>query len=452
MSVNQLLHIGRRALQTYDAGLNSVAQNVANAESEGYSRRRLRMSSETTHSPGVIMGPPGTSDRMAGVSVESFERMRDRLLQDASREAQTGLGAAEEEARLLGNIESAFAVGTDGSLTRTMNDFWNAWSDVADNPTDTGARQALLSKAESLTTAFNRIDQDLQRLDAEATQALQGGVESANSLITRLADLNGQIETARAAGSPDLGAEDERDQVVKQLSELAPVNVQENDNEYTVSINGKTVVEGTTAQTLEMDGASGILELKGTDTALALSNEDGKLGAWTHTLGTTLPGIRGALDTLANNLTTEVNAAHQSGYGLNDATGGRDFFDPAGTSASSIRLSASLTPDQVAASSAPNENGNADNALNLFDLRNTAGLDDAAIDLVSDVGSQLASANKRASAESAVLTQTEGMERGVSGVSLDEEMANMIKYQQGYAASARIVRTAQEMMDTLLSL
>lgn len=447
MSINQLLHIGQRALQAYDAGMNAVAQNVANADTEGYHRRRVTMSSDATGSNGVIIGPPGATDRMAGVSVQQFERVRDRLLSASAREAQTGLGGAEEEARIMGGVEGAFAVGTDGSLSNTLGDFWNAWSDVADNPTDIGARETLLSSAASLTSTFGQIDQDLSRIQNETQNVLSRGVEDANGLITKIADLNGQIQSARAAGSPNLSAEDERDQLVKQLASFAPVNVQEKDAGYMVSINGKNVVQGDNAQTLSLDETSNTLSLDGTTTQLSLSNEQGKLGAWTHTLQTALPGVRNDLDALADKIVTDVNDLHEDGYNLND-NDGIAFF--AGNSASTISVNPNLTPEQIAASDVQGEHGNANQALDILDLRE--GIDNEAVRIVTDVGTQVEQANKRASSQSAVLAQAEGMERGVSGVSLDEEMTKMIEYQQAYAASSRVIQTAQQMMDTLLSL
>lgn len=470
MSINQLLEISRRSFQTYDAGLNTVAQNVANAETEGYHRRRINLASSSTEAPGVLMGPPGKAERMTGVSIESYERVRDRLFATSAREARTGMGAAEEESRILGGVESTFAVGSDGSLSNVLNDFWNAWSDVADNPTDAGAREALLGRAQTLTTTFNRINRDMEQLRSETKQVLSGGISTVNSTLERIGELNAQIQKARSAGSPNLTAEDERDQLVDKLAEFAPVQVQEDDaTGYTVTMHGLTVVQGSDAQALELKTTSRTpppnfpsetteIQLKGTNVTFpTLTSDDGKLGAWTRTLNKTLPGVRNDLDALVNDIVTKVNTQHTAGYDLNGNPGG-DFFDASSTTASTMKLDAAMTdPALIAAAAEDPANpgtsdgpGNGDQALAIFDERGP--IEDEAIRIASDLGSQVEEANKRASAQSAALAQVESMAQGVSGVSLDEEMTKMIEYQQGFAASARVLRTAQSMMDTLLAM
>lgn len=463
MGINQLLEISRRSFRTFDAGMNTVAQNIANAETEGYHRRRLTLSSVDTGSPGLIMGAPGDTDRMGGVSISNYERVRDRLFESSARQAHTGLGGAEQESRILSGVESAFAVGTDGSLTNVLNDFWGAWSNVADNPTDSGAREALLGQAGTLSQTLNRLDGDFAKLRTETNQALSDGVNQINSLLSRVGELNGQIQKAQAAGSPNFSAEDERDQIVRQLAEFVPIQVQEDPPEgYTIALNGMTLVQGKETQQLEQTttpytGPDNYpaetvgLRIKDTTVDLAsLDASDGKLGAWMEALNTDLPDVRNQLDALASDLVSTVNAEHQNAYDLNDNTGA-DFFDAGGTTAGTIQLDAALTdPEDVAVSSAAGQPGNADAALNLLNGRDA--IDNQAIDLLSEVGSRVNAANQRASAQSATLAQVDGMAKGVSGVSLDEEMTKMIEYQQSFSAAARVLQTAQQMMDTLLAM
>ena len=381
---------------------------------------------------------------------------------DAHR-VQTGLGGAEEESRILSGIESTFAVGTDGSLTNVLNDFWGAWSDVASNPTDTGAREALMSQADTLSQTFHRLDRDFAKLRTETNRALSDGVDQINSLASRVGELNEQIQQAQASGSPNFSAEDERDKIVRQLSELAPIQVQEDDPAgYTIALNGMSLVQGGSTQELELTTTPATgpdnfpsetmgLRIKDTNVDLpALDSEDGKLGAWMNALNSDLPDTRNQLDALANDIVTTVNAEHSNAYDLNDNTGD-NFFDNGATTASTIQLDANLTSaEDIAVSSAAGQPGNADAANNLLNGREA--IDNQAIDLVSGVGSKVNAANQRASAQSAALAQADGMARGVSGVSLDEEMTKMIEYQQSFSAAARVLQTSQEMMDTLLAM
>ena len=461
MGISQLIRISRRSFRTFDAGMNTVAQNIANAETEGYTRRRITLGTVATDASGVVIGPPGETDRMGGVNISNYERVRDRLFEQQGRQAETGLGGAEEESRILGGIESTFAVGTDGSLTNVLNDFWGAWGDVANNPTDTGAREALLSQGDALTQTFRRLDGDFAKLRTETDRALSDGVDQVNTLVNRLGDLNQQIQKAQASGSPNFAAEDERDQVVRQLAEFAPIQVQEDDPAgYTVALNGMTLVQGGSTQELEVvtspySGANNFppetvgLHIKDTNIDLpALDASEGKLGALTTALNTELPDVRNGLDALAADVVSTVNAEHAGAYDLNDNTGD-DFFDAGATTANTIQLDVNLTSaEDIAVASAPGQPGNADAANALLNGRE--GIDSQAVDLVASVGSKVSAANQRASAQSAALAQVNGMAKGVSGVSLDEEMTKMIEYQQSFSAAARVLQTAQQMMDTLL--
>lgn len=468
MSINQILEIGRRSLRTFRSGLNTVSQNLANAESEGYHRRRITLSSAATDARGVIIPPPGETDRLAGVDVGNFERLRDRVFTSMMREAQTGFGAGEEEARLLDGVEGVFASGTDGSLTNTLSEFWNAWSDVADNPTDIGTREALLRRSEGLASTFNRIDDDLNRLRGEAVGELERGVDDINEKLNRIAELNQRIRHAENSGSPNYSAADERDQLVREVAEYVPVKVLEDQQDgYQVSVNGMMVVQGTEVVELEVQDSATppnppdkLVYFEGTNKTFqpaTSDRKDGKIGAWLRTINDTMRDVKDDVDTLVDDIVTQVNTLHTAGYDLNGNPGG-DFFDAGGTTAGTMAMDAAMTdPELIAAAAEDPANpgnsdgpGNSDQALAIFDLRED--IENEAIRIVSDVGNRLDEAQKTASAQSGVLAQTEAMERGTSAVSIDEELTKMIEYQQSFTASSRVVQTAQEMMDTLLAM
>mgnify|MGYP006266121569 CR=1 FL=1 len=482
MGINQIIEMGRRSLRTFNAGLNTVSQNISNAESEGYHRRRITINSVATDSKGVIIGPPGATDRLGGAGVGSFERLRDRLFTAMGREATTGLGAGEEEARLLDGVESVFGVGTDGSLTNVLNEFWNGWSDVADNPTDIGTREALLRKAQNLTSTLNRVDQDLNRIRGEAEAALGRNVADINDKLNRIAELNERINTSNNSGSPNYSAQDERDQLVKDIAEYVPVKVLEDQQDgYQVTVNGLSVVQGTNVVELDVqDGPTPpnppdkLVFFEGTNKTFQPAPNrrgDGKLGAQLRVLNDSLRAVQSDLDTVASDIVNQVNTIHSNGYDLNGVVGGT-FFDPANTTAGDISLSddlrdpdgpgpqpvgPTLLPERIAAAAedpaSPGTSdgpGNSDQALAIFDLREP--IENETIRIISDVGNQLDEAQKTSSAQSGVLAQVDAMASGTAGVSIDEELTRMIEYQQSFAASSRIIQTAQQMMDTLLAI
>ena len=463
MSVNLLIEMSRRSFRSLNGAMNTVNQNVANINTEGYARRRVTLQADSIASPGVIMATPHGTTTGSGVSIQSYERVRDGLLAAAGWDAHTSLGAAQEDQRLLGALEGIFPVG-EGSVNNQLNAFWNAWADLADHPTDNGVRLVLRSKASGLVSTLNRTDEALSLLKEGTEGVLAVGVEEINKTLREIGDLNPTIQAARHSGSPDLVAEDRRDQLVKNLSAFGPVRMQDDpETGYTVSFNGMAVVQGDKVFEMNLDTSGATPRVLYGDSSVeynAPAGDDGQLGAWLRMLNQTLPDTRQALDDIATALVTEVNALHSTGYGLDGATG-RDFFDATALSAGSIRLSTDVLADSqaIAASGDPTAQGDNTIALDIASLRTqpvlnggTETIETFATNLVADIGAGVQKASLQAVGQTAVLDHLAGMEQGVSGVSLDEEMTNLIQYQQAFAASARVLDTAQQMFDTLLAL
>ncbi len=463
MSISQLIEISRRSFRTLNGAMNTVSQNIANVNTEGYSRRRVTLQADSIASPGIIMPTPMGTPTGTGVSIQSYERVRDGLLAAAGWDARTSLGAAQEDQRLLGALEGIFPIG-EGSIDNELNDFWNAWADLADHPTDNGVRMALRSKASGLASTLNRTDEALLLFQEGAEGVLTVGVNEINKTLREIGDLTGTIQSARFRGSPDLVAEDRRDYLVKNLSTFGPVRVQDNAKTgYTVSMNGMAVVQGAQVFEMNLDTSGATPRVFFGETTVeynAPAGDDGQLGSWLRLLQQTLPDTRQTLNEVAAALVTEVNALHSAGYGLDGGTG-RDFFDAAALSAGSIRLSSDVLADSqaIAASADPTALGDSTVALDIAGLRtksvlngNTETIETFAINLIAGIGAGVQKASLQAVGQAAVLDHLTGMERGVSGVSLDEEMIHLIQYQQAFAATARVLDTAQQMFDTLLRL
>lgn len=453
MSILRIYEIARRSLQSTSAAINTAGQNIANANTEGYSRQRVTLQPDSIASRGIHSRSFLNESTGVGVSVAEYQRIRDTLLDATSWEARAAQGSGEEEARILSALEGAFAVGSDGSLLNVFNDFWDAWNDVANHPTDTSARTALLNKADALTTTLHRTAQDVDTLKVETQTALTDGVDTVNGLIEEIATLNKDIREAEFTGVGDYAAEDKRDQLVKELASYVPVQVQQKEQGYTITVDGMSVVQGDHATPLTIETNAGVPTIYFGDTGVAFdppAGDDGKLGALQRTVASTIPDVVDQLDALAADLVTTVNGEHTNGYGLDNGTG-RDFFDSTQLTASTITRSDDVdAPEKVGAASGPDLPGDSTIAQNIYDLRD--GLTGDAVDLISDVGSKVEQAQKRSAGASATVEYLDGLAQGVSGVSIDEEMTRLIEYQQSFAASARVLQTAQSMMDTLLAI
>ena len=465
MSINQLIELTRRSFEANSAAINTIGQNIANEQTEGYRRRRIELRAETLSGTGTQIRNPENVSLGLGVSVQSIDSIRDQLLASSAWEARAGLGAADEESRLLAAVENLLPVNIDGSLSDVLNRFWNAWSDLSNNPEDIGVRQSLLARGEALASTLNRVAADLDALETQIRGDLSARVDEFNEKLQRIADLNVQIQAQRANNTPDLASEDERAMLVKELSELAPVHVEITDLEaYNITVNGVTVVQGKDFEPLNLDTVPAVPTLTYQTSGIgynAPAGDDGRLGALMRTVNTTIADAKASLDTLASTLVDRINTLHTTGYGLDGVTG-RNFFDPTGLAAGTIAISADISEARfIAASDNPDGTALGDNdiASAIFAERtatqgtlNNQTFENFSISLVTGIGSKLESATAQYEGHEAVVSYLDALERGASGVSVNEELTNLIQYQQSFAAAARVLNTAQSMFDTLLSL
>ncbi len=323
MSVNSLFDIGSTSLRAVGEKIDATSQNIANAESEGYRRRRVSLSSRSVAATGLYASNGAQDVTSSGVGVEQFERVRDGMLVGARNEARSSESAAREEGRVLGVLEGALATDTDASLSASLQGLADGFSNLANNPESQGVRESVLGRARQLTDTFGRLDQRLGELTSSTTKALASNVEKANGLLDKVASLNEQIESARAGGSPDYAAEDQRDQTVKELSKLLPVEAQENRSDgYTLTVDGMTVVQGDDATTLSTENKndpSKPTRVEFGDTGVAFDPGEeggGEIGAQARLLNDTLTGkqsVQDRLDTLADSVVEKVNTAHRRG-------------------------------------------------------------------------------------------------------------------------------------------
>ena len=465
MSILQLIELTRRSFQTTTAAINVIGQNIANEQTEGYKRRRIELGASSSNGGGVFITNPLGVSTGNGVELTSIERIRDQLLASSTWEARSGLGASDEETRLLSAIENVFPSSTGGSINNVLNNFWDAWNDVANDPTDLGVRQALLNQASALSGTLNRVSSDLDALEERTITDLEVAVDEFNTTIDRIAELNAYIQAQRSSGTPDFAAEDERELLIRDLSELAPIHVQESEgNAFNITLNGMTVVQGQQTNPLTLDTTSTPASLSFANTTIAFSGregDDGRIGALLRTLDTTIPTVKQELDTLTEALVTRINTLHSTGYGL-DGNTGRDFFDAAGTTAGTLALSSDLSdPRFIGASDNPDASAGEDNDIATAILNerlaeqatlSNRSFNDYAVSIVSNVGAKLETASGQFEGHAAVVNYLDALERGVSAVSVNEELTNLIQFQQTFSAAARVLNTAQIMMDELLNI
>ena len=459
MSVNSLFDIGSTSLRAVGEKIDATSQNIANAESEGYRRRRVSLSSRSVAATGLYASNGAQDVTSSGVGVKQFERVRDGMLVAARNDAQSGESAGREEGRVRGVLEGALATDTDTSLSASLEGLADGFSTLANNPESQGVRESVLGRARQLTDTFGRLDQRLGELTTNTENALAGNVEKANGLLDKVASLNEQIESARAGGSPDYAAEDQRDQTIKELSKLLPVEAQENRSDgYTLTVDGMTVVQGDDATTLSTENKndpSKPTRVEFGDTGVAFEPGEeggGEIGAQARLLNDTLPGVQKDLDGLAESVVEDVNEEHRKGFDQN-GDDEEDFFKPSGTTAGNIELNVDGPKDIAAVAGDGSGNplpGDTTPAQTIADV--ASDLTTGATDLAVGVGTQVQEAAAKEEAQAAVGERVQAQIEDVSGVSVDQQLSSLIEQQQQFAASAQVLTTAREVSSTLLSI
>ena len=467
-----ILNLGARALQTQRAGVEVAGQNIANVNNPAYARQRINI--ETGVSLPTAAGPEGT-----GANVVSIQQLRDIFVdgsmqnelsvgsywntqQQALEFAQGSLGEfIDRQAQGLSGSASAGATGAAQGLGDQLSGLFNAFQAVATSPSTMPERQALLAQAQTVASRFNQISSQLSSLRSNLNTSISNDVDSANKLLGDVANLNQQIHAAEAGGGMANDLRDLRQQKLEELSQLA--NIQSStasDGTVTVSIGGATLVSGHQVQdrlqAYDAGGGQVLVRTKTGGTALTLTGGSikGAIDARDGGLAT----LQTNLNTLASNLITTVNNVHRTGFGLNGTTGA-DFFT--GTDAASMGVNSALTndPSLIQAAGAAGSPGDNTVALALARLatQSVAGLGNqtfsgAYSQAVASLGQSLNDANTQSANSSAVQNMLSQQRDAVSGVSLDEEMSDLMRFQQAYAASARIVTTVDTMLDTLIKM
>ncbi len=455
-TLNGILQLAKRGLAASQLGTSTAGNNITNVNTPGYSRQRVELrSSEVRDS---ILGTIG-----AGVDVQRISRQRDLFLDRQIRAANADLGRFRAESDQLQGIENLFQEPNGQGLGVLLDDFWNAWYEVSNQPEDRSIRQTLVSRASALTRGFHRLAKGLSQARQEINQELADRVKTLNDRFAELARLNGEVIKAQGQKGAANAALDRRDLLLDEISKVVPVDVVYKDSgSVNVYVEGQAVVQGVNAGQLALQAESvngvEILQLRGVDgNNLILRN--GELKALLDVRDTVLPDFQQTLDEIAGKLVSSVNDLHAQGYTL-DGRQGLSFFDSTKVQAKDIALDAEILTDvSNVAVSQDGTPGNNDIAIRIARLRDALVAADGKTtlagryqELVTDLGSKSEAAATSLESQQLVVGHLEDTRESAQGVSLDEEMANLITFQTAFGAAARVVRAVDEMTQTLLTM
>jgi flagellar hook-associated protein 1 len=451
------LHANQRAMEV-------TANNIANVNTEGYTRQRVNLSEISGPSaPGLYAQARPIGD---GVMVESVERLRDAFLESRGRVEHGQQAYLRGQQQTLGAIETSFAEPGDTALQSQLGEMWNAFADVANRPEDAAGRSALLSRATVVADTIRNTSTQLESVWNTTHQRLDALVTEVNETARTLAELNQAVLANNNADQPANDLADRRDMAVMKLVELTGGTVQERpDGSVDVQVGGSLLVAGSTArQMLAPSGAHEIGDTKvgtlvevrwadGTNPKVATSA--GQMGASLEALNSTLPTYSKRLDEVAVNLAEALNTEHAKGQTDTGVRGGTFFGPPPPEtlSASNIRMEISDIRDLAVADygvdPGTKDGTNADRMADL--ARDPDGPDQSYKRLVVDLGVQTQATNRRVEIQDEIVTEVDSQRAGQSGVNLDEEMTNLVQFERGYQAAARVITTIDEMLDTLIN-
>lgn len=472
------LEIGKRALLAQNFGLDVTSNNIANINTDGYSRRQVVLSETSpTISQGNYVG--------TGVSVASLRSFRQDYYDKEIRNTQSKLAGYEEDQLVMQKVEAILAEPSENGINELVTDFFNQFEEVTNSPENTALRETLLGTAQSLTDRLNSTAQDLLDARDGIKSDIDLNVEKANSYIQQIATLNTQITSAAAVTESDAQTMiDQRAYALEELSKLAGVTTSTEDTGMVnVYINGNNIITGNDynllkeQETINSTTGERTVNLVQTnrkgDVIGNLNPLSGEITSQLKHYNVTLDpsdssggfSISKQLDEFANALASKVNALTTQGYGMDDSTApsaGRNFFAAStGTTVTALNISISddvSEPRDIPLSDSPNEPGNSGIGSKIASLASDTNFisnmtpSEYYSTYLSKIGTLGSDASSGTTTTELVLEQLNNQRESAQGVSLDEEAINLIKYQKGFEAASRIINTTSDLLSTIINL
>lgn len=463
MGVFDYISISRTALGAFRQGMNIAGYNVANANTEGYSRRVMQLG--PTQTVEVRNGIIGT-----GVDVTGVKRQRDAFLDFATRRELGRMGTDKSREEILSALEPVLG-GTDSAgLTTALTSFFDSFETLSVQPDSPSSRANVVAQADNLASTLNRVDAQFDEAQRNADSRVVATLDRVNAILVQVRQINLDITSQEAGGAEASDLRDQRDKLLDELSQKVPVRIVEANNGQTsvfLDSTGDPLLAGVSMRQLQAvktaDGFTHVSIDRGgeiTDISGALGG--GELGGYLEARDTDIASYRTQLDTLASVIANQFNTVQKAGFDHAGNAGVAMFVpDPPGAhAAAAIRINSAVEadPNLVAASSAAGEAGNNSNALAFVALRTRtlASLGDQTISgyaagVIAGVGTDVKSVSAGLEASQTIVDSLDQQRSAISGVSLDEEAADLVRWQQAFQASARFLQMSNQMIDEVLN-
>ncbi len=486
--MTDLLNIGKSGLMASKKSLQTTGHNISNANTEGYSRQRVM---QTAAAPAARHGMiEGT-----GTRIRSIERVHDNNVEKRLHKTLSEQKYYEERASQLYQVEDIFNEIDNEGLNKILNKFYNSFRDLSNQPENETIRSIVRDNAGLVAKDFKRISGTLDNLSRNIDRNIEQEIQDINHLLKSTAELNTRLAYVEAVGQESGDLRDQRDAQVRELSKSAKIKTYlDNKGNFIISAEGVgTLLAGTEYQELATKGTTktdssnnmaGSVEVffkSKPHLSITEKFKGGKLSSILKVRNHDITHLRERLDTVAYEFTNTVNAVHRRGYASRpiptDETGtvriqsdkkgpitGLNFFKELKQidgASSAISLSKAVKDDLSNIATAMNPNSPGDNRVSIAISKlqhervmsgGTATLEEYYLQTIGKVGLEANKANLDSEQFTGILTQLQSLRERISGVSIDEEVSNMVRFQHAYEASAKVMKTAEEMFQTVLSL
>ena len=481
-----ILGIGKSGLMTTTKSLETTGHNISNANTEGYSRQRVMQEANApVNKGGMVQG--------TGVRVKGIERVHDEFVEKRLGQQTSKNSYDKEKSSQLKQVENVFNEIDSKGLSKVLTKFFNSFRQLANQPENETIRSVVREKAELVTSDFKKMRDSLDRISRNIDKNIEREVEDINQLTDGITKLNKKIAMLEGIGDETGDLRDQRDMLVRELSKSFEVHTYtDGRNNYIVSAKGvgtlvsagqnQTLRVGTQSAEKSSNGMPGSVEVyfeSRPSKSISKNFKGGRLSSMIDVRNQNISGLQEHVDQVAYEFAKSVNAIHRKGFIHNPQTSGPrgpagknsggavtgiDFFkEPESIkgAASKLTLSDAIKDDAKNIATAMDPNSPGDNRIAVaiskvqderFMEGGSATIEESYLKAIGNIGLEAGKAQLNSEQSEGVLAQLNNLRERISGVNLDEETANMVKFQHAYNASAKVIQTADEMFQTVLGM
>lgn len=451
MAISRIYDIARQSLSVYQSALTVTSHNVSNANNPAFSRQRVLLASE----------PPAKVNSFtmgAGVKIADIVRVRDQMIDTQLRKFSQSQSMFDKQNQIYSKLEVLLSEPSDLGLSSLITSFFNSWGELSTNPTSVQLRNNIVNSGRQLTNRFNELYQGYNKIKTELKNEAVQITKEINFYVEQINTLNRQIFEAQSRGVTSNDLMDQRDNVITELSKLVNLTVYQDENgSANVSIGGLLAVDQYHNIDFQVVEDNGKLFLKDGSGNTTLSINEGELGAILKSHSQDIPSFLSSLDSIAQSIVSNVNEIHKTGYTYtNPPHRGLNFFSEYEKGAFAIDAGILNDVRMIAASGDGTDGSNAIamSIAGLKDHKTISGLTylEKYSSFISDMASYKNMLEKSSESYKLVLDELEYQKASYSSVSIDEEMMDILKYQKSYDASAKLIKIADQLIETLLSI